>query len=283
MPESLTDYFASEANQYLDQLDRLLALPGVPDADHLMRLATGVHGSARMAKAEMVAGVARRLEDAARSILSNNISWSEDFRILARQTVEDLRLMLRALNRWGAEEERRVREAVDRWNEHDGQALVETPARLGSRDLPLLEMSPVHSTSSTPEVTHVRSDASVSAGMPQFAANAVGYSSARGASSSASRQASTVVIVPIATLFFDDGRPGVVEAEASRPTASPTPVAIETLLLRGEAALAEALALRPAFESIARSDGVAETPLAALVDELFDHVELGRTPDDREA
>jgi chemotaxis protein histidine kinase CheA len=120
MSQRLNEYFASEAAEYLDQLDRLLALTGPPDQQQVLRLATGVRGSAQMAQAETIAGVAQRLEDAARAIVSRNVSWSEEIRHLARQTVADLQLLLRAVNRWGREEERRVREAIERWDELEG-------------------------------------------------------------------------------------------------------------------------------------------------------------------
>ncbi|MEX2581783.1 MAG: Hpt domain-containing protein [Gemmatimonadota bacterium] len=117
MSQRLNDYFASEATEYLDQLERLLTLPGKPDVDQLLRLSTGVRGSAQMAGADTVAGVAERLEDAARSIVSSNVAWSEEIRELSRQTVGDLKLLVRALNRWGEEEESRVREAILRWED----------------------------------------------------------------------------------------------------------------------------------------------------------------------
>jgi len=117
MSDRLNAYFASEAAEYLDQLERLLAAPGVPDPDQFLRLSTGVRGSAQMAGATTVASVAERLEDAVRSIISSNIAWSEEIRELSRQTVDDLKLLVRAFNRWGHSEEHRVREALQRWEE----------------------------------------------------------------------------------------------------------------------------------------------------------------------
>jgi chemotaxis protein histidine kinase CheA len=122
MSHRLNEYFASEASEYLDQLEQLLTDPGVPDTDQFLRLSTGVRGSAQMAGASTVASVAERLEDAVRSIISSNIAWSEEIRELSRQTVGDLKLLVRALNRWGHDEERRVREALLRWDDLEVEA-----------------------------------------------------------------------------------------------------------------------------------------------------------------
>lgn len=115
-------HFAEEAREQLDQLDGLLALPEAPDPERFLKLASAVRSSAQRAGTETVASVAERLEDAARSILTANIAWSEEIRSLATQTVADLKLLLRALSRWGTEEERRVRAAIERWDEHDANA-----------------------------------------------------------------------------------------------------------------------------------------------------------------
>ena len=105
MSQRLSDYLTQETTDYLEQLDRLLMAPGAPDPGSLLRLARGVRGSAQMAGVETIAAVAERLEDAGRSVLSNTIIWSEDTRQLAIHTVRDLKVLVRALNRWGPAEE----------------------------------------------------------------------------------------------------------------------------------------------------------------------------------
>jgi chemotaxis protein histidine kinase CheA len=123
MSQRLNEYFVQEATEYLEQLERLLALPHEqPDPEHLVRLARGVRGSAQMAGAETVASVAERLEDAARSVASHTIVWTAEVRELVLQTARDLKILVRALNRWGPDEEARVRQALERWDEHaDGE------------------------------------------------------------------------------------------------------------------------------------------------------------------
>lgn len=117
MTERLSEYFSDESNDYLDRLERLLAAPGTPDPEEMLRLARGLRGSARMGGVDTVAGVAERIEDALHSVITNGVSWSDEVRQLAMQTVQDIRVLMRALNRWGPAEEARVRNAIERWDD----------------------------------------------------------------------------------------------------------------------------------------------------------------------
>jgi chemotaxis protein histidine kinase CheA len=113
--QSLSDYFALEAGEFLDQLDALLAGGGAPDAERFFRLARGVRGSARMAQEAQIAGVAEALEGAARALQERALPWSEETRALAVRTVDDLRVLVRARGRWSPAEDARAREAAARW------------------------------------------------------------------------------------------------------------------------------------------------------------------------
>ncbi|MET0398021.1 MAG: hypothetical protein ABW277_14570, partial [Longimicrobiaceae bacterium] len=126
MSQSLSDYFALEAGEFLDQLDALLAGGGTPDAERFFRLARGVRGSARMAQEAQVAGVAEALEGAARALQDRSLAWSEETRALAVRTVDDLRVLVRARGRWTPAEDARAREAAERWT---GMAAERGPAR----------------------------------------------------------------------------------------------------------------------------------------------------------
>lgn len=119
MSQRLSEYLTQETTDYLDQLDRLLSESDEVDAEYLLRLTRGVRGSAEMAGLETIASVAERLEDAGHSVQANAIVWSEEVRELALQTVRDLKILVRALNRWGPDEEARVRSAIHRWDELD--------------------------------------------------------------------------------------------------------------------------------------------------------------------
>jgi HPt (histidine-containing phosphotransfer) domain-containing protein len=113
--QSLSDYFALETGEFLDQLDALLAGGGAPDAERFFRLARGVRGSARMAQEAQIAGVAEALEGAARALQERSLPWSEETRALAVRTVDDLRVLVRARGRWTPAEDARAGEAAARW------------------------------------------------------------------------------------------------------------------------------------------------------------------------
>lgn len=77
-------------------------------------------------------------------------------------------------------------------------------------------------------------------------------------------------IVPISTLFPDDPGPHVVAGNAG-PEGEV--VSIAALLFRGEAALKEAIKLRPDVERIAHGGSPGE--IASILNELFDLIDLG--------
>lgn len=90
-------------------------------------------------------------------------------------------------------------------------------------------------------------------------------------------------VVSISALFYDDEGPHVLSRPASSPVAAESVgeeegevVPVESLLLRGDDALREALALRDRVESLLAGSGDPEAA-AALLDELFDLVRLGQT------
>jgi HPt (histidine-containing phosphotransfer) domain-containing protein len=129
MPQPLSDYFAQEAGEFLDQLDTVLAAPGAPDPDRLWRLARGVRGSAQLAGDARVAEVAGRLEDAAHALREGRLQWSDDVRDRARRTAADLRALVSTPGDGGGGD--RAREAVERWADVAGrrrQAAAAPPA-----------------------------------------------------------------------------------------------------------------------------------------------------------
>jgi hypothetical protein len=212
MADRLNDYLASEAADYLDELDDLLSSSGPPDSDRFLQLATGIRGSTQMAGADSIARLASRIESAARSFAASELSWSEEIRITVKRTVDDLASLIGAIDKWGPEEERWVQRSLDRWEE-------------------------TLSGSSTP----------------------------------------SQMTVPIASLFFDDAGPHILSRASAKPAITAVP--IEMLLFSGEAALREALTLRPRFDAMARGDAVRGQQTAALVAELFDLLDLGLRPE----
>jgi HPt (histidine-containing phosphotransfer) domain-containing protein len=209
MRERTSSHLLEDAVESLDQLETLLAAGRPPDAEHFLRLASKVGERARAAEAWTIADVAGRLEDAARSLSSRDLAWSEDLRALSRRTVADLGLLIRAVGRWERDDDIRVRLAIRRWTDHADDHLEG-------------EMHPI----------------------------------------------------PISELFFDDAGPHIFGA----PGGDGGIVDIESLLLRGDAALEAALALRPRIRlALAGQDGSSfSSPVESLIDEVFDLVELAR-------
>jgi chemotaxis protein histidine kinase CheA len=115
MSERLSEYFTHESSDYLGELEQLLTRPGTPDPEQMLRLASGVRGSARMADVDAIARIAEKLEAGMRAVADGSTPWSDELRGLALQTVVEMKELIRVLDRWGAAEDARVREALARW------------------------------------------------------------------------------------------------------------------------------------------------------------------------
>jgi chemotaxis protein histidine kinase CheA len=137
MPQHLNDYFALEAGEYLEQLGGLLSGAGQPELRELLRLARGVRGSAQMAGADTIAGVAERLEAAAGALLEQQLAWSQVVHRLAVRTVDDLKVLVRARGQWGPGEENRARDAIARWDTFE-PAVPESET--GARIVPISDL-----------------------------------------------------------------------------------------------------------------------------------------------
>ena len=117
MAQPLSEYFALEAGEFLDQLDALLAGGDRPDPVRFFRLARGVRGSAQLAGAAPIAEVAERLEDGARAIRDGALQWAPEVRDRVRQTAADLRELVARHGSWGPADDTRARAAADRWSD----------------------------------------------------------------------------------------------------------------------------------------------------------------------
>jgi len=95
---TVRDYFAREAGDYLDSLDRT-----VDGLDHgavapteLHRLARALRGSAQMAREDGITQVGTALEAVARAVAESQVGWSPDLSGRVRQTLQDVRALLTA-------------------------------------------------------------------------------------------------------------------------------------------------------------------------------------------
>jgi chemotaxis protein histidine kinase CheA len=128
MAQPLSEYFALEAGEFLDQMEALLAGSDRPDPVRFFRLARGVRGSAQLAGASAIAEVAERLEDGARAIRDGLLQWTPEVRDRARRTADDLRALVERHGQWGAAEDQRAAAASERWSDVGGGRRGEAPA-----------------------------------------------------------------------------------------------------------------------------------------------------------
>ncbi len=119
--DRLDEYFVGEAGDYLDQLRTLLTGSSWPDARELVRLATGVRGSTRMAGADEISTLAGALEDAARALDDGHLAPSDEILAAIRETESDLRYLLAAIPEWSADQSDRVHRCLDRWSAVTGE------------------------------------------------------------------------------------------------------------------------------------------------------------------
>lgn len=120
MAQPLSEYFALEAGEFLDQMDALLAGSERPDPVRFFRLARGVRGSAQLAGAAPIAEVAERLEDGARAIRDGLLQWTPEVRDRARRTADDLRSLVERHGTWSAADDQRAAAAAERWGDVRG-------------------------------------------------------------------------------------------------------------------------------------------------------------------
>jgi chemotaxis protein histidine kinase CheA len=94
MPRTLLEFFADEAGDYLQKLDRALEAPGAPDADELRRLARALRGSARMADQDAIARVAGAVQALADDLSAGRRHWGLDLQDLRASALAETREMV---------------------------------------------------------------------------------------------------------------------------------------------------------------------------------------------
>ena len=104
----MADFFAMEAGEYLERLDRLVSPSDPPDPQQFHSIARALRGSALMAGQQQVARVAGGLEAVARGVKATTLTWDEALRQLCIRAVDDLKVLVRAIGSWGTSEDARV-------------------------------------------------------------------------------------------------------------------------------------------------------------------------------
>src|SRR5512140_757912 len=93
---SVREFFAREAGDYLDRLDRLVEGMdgGSASPAELHRVARALRGSAQMAREDGIAQVASALEGVARALADGQARWTPDLGARVRDTLRDVRQLL---------------------------------------------------------------------------------------------------------------------------------------------------------------------------------------------
>lgn len=104
---SVREFFVTEAGDYISRLAELVQKQDGVDLDELQRLCRGLRGSAQLAREDRVHRVARALEGTVRALAGGALSWGEQLRDKAAQTLEDLHYLVA-----GAETEREAEARV---------------------------------------------------------------------------------------------------------------------------------------------------------------------------
>ena len=100
-PLGAADFFALEAGECLDQLERLVSQKGSPPADEFLRAARVLRGSALMAAQTQIARAAAGLEALARAHRDHKRTWDAATGEQVAQAVEEFRLLVRRTREWG--------------------------------------------------------------------------------------------------------------------------------------------------------------------------------------
>lgn len=97
MPQTLIEFFALEAAEYLDKLEGVIQAEP-PDPDRMRRLARALRGAARMADQEAIGDAAGAFQSVAQGIVDGLRSWSSELAADLTRGVDDLRTLIRGLS-----------------------------------------------------------------------------------------------------------------------------------------------------------------------------------------
>ena len=115
---TLSEYFRTEARDFLTTLERSLQRAPGPDAAELHRAVRGLRGTAQMAREQRIFDVVSAFESVTRAIADGALAWSDNVAARARDTIADLRALLDPTED-DEQLDARVHEAAARWREAD--------------------------------------------------------------------------------------------------------------------------------------------------------------------
>ncbi|MEO6445637.1 MAG: Hpt domain-containing protein, partial [Gemmatimonadaceae bacterium] len=105
----LLEFYLVEATEYLDTLDQLIGNAGIaPDGNAFIATARALRGTSSMAKADVITEISVVLEQLAHGVRDGELRWTMDLYRSLRDTVDDMRLLVRAIRSWGERERARA-------------------------------------------------------------------------------------------------------------------------------------------------------------------------------
>jgi len=99
-PLAAADFFALEAGECLDRLEKLAGRDEAPPAEDFLRASRVLRGSALMASQQAIARAAGGLESVARALREGRRAWDPECKEQVVQAIEELRLLVRRVREW---------------------------------------------------------------------------------------------------------------------------------------------------------------------------------------
>ena len=99
-PLAAADFFALEAGECLDRLEKLAGHDEAPPAEDFLRASRVLRGSALMASQQAIARAAGGLESVARALREGRRAWDPGCKEQVAQAIEELRLLVRRVREW---------------------------------------------------------------------------------------------------------------------------------------------------------------------------------------
>ena len=99
-PLAPADFFALEAGECLDRLEKLAGRDDAPPVEEFLRASRVLRGSALMASQQAIARAAGGMESVARALREGRRPWDPECKEQVAQAIEELRLLVRRVREW---------------------------------------------------------------------------------------------------------------------------------------------------------------------------------------